>query len=1443
MSDDRGDDLNFNELVGSLLSSHNADENREELGIGTKKPIASNDHENGEVELPEFGGGEEDDALAAVVANAIQNMDDEPGEVEEVNVPREENFEVGHGDEEQEDQQWAQILQQGILQGAAGRHDSSQQEEQLDPDDENLRRAILESLGELNVVDREVTEKDSATDTKSKSKKSTKKKKKKDKDHNKDKSTSTKKKKPHKKDKAGKDDLLDFDDVIKGFMRQGAEVPEAEESEEVGDAETQALVEATLKAFERELLSSQTAPFAAKPKTSSKKKSTAKTISTTAKDDDKGAAKAIATSAAESSNVVSEAPKKKKKKKKQSKGAEKSKDVYEEDEFSRALAEMVNEVVKTSLTDKTTEAPEIPEESIPTIPEPIATSPEDQIEQPVDADQGAQGEETFDLNQIMQKAMSMAFQEQTQENLDNVAMEEFNRGLRDLNVSEILTTGKQKKKSKSPRRKISTEKSRLAGTTDSSKKKITPKPAIPAEEALRKKYSQAATAAAAAARKRIAAKNKVSRLQMKSERKKAREERKLQKKQAKEQLELERKELELIVAKGPPYPPDLRLTKSGKPKKPYRRWTLEEMEKRASMPPGELQNVGKVKKPRKKKSKKLKKMPLSTLKKIPIFNFIRGNATTDVKNNLKDGDETVRELPLQTYHLDINKLAPPDTVSPEQWEKERRIKEEQVIVPKSNGSAQFAFDAARKTVVRREKIPLHPPWIIPSQVPFALPVARRRRKERLKEPKRAHRSLRERRKSREGRASFSSNVRAKIIPAVLLPIIKTLKAAARAKSASGASSEEASRHLVTIIRHTKRSIAQTLSMARRQSVRNYTAIKSESDLDKRPSEAGIKKAAKIPIFSLARIKQIDTSEDDSVKLQKANKFSPTVIKLEDEHSLEDFEKKTKKLSPEEQHITHKGQAIDRQDSAGAQETPQQVLSPDDSMIDETLREHSAADNHTSAEREYSQENETQPADEQEVSSTHMTFPENSKENHVESSHTDSRDDVPGIHQEMDKKESSDTKDDVSREKARRLAEEGHLDPAANETSTIHQTSNVESHPVESPSKHGRLSLLKTEVSEGASLDQSSLTFLKDTLDQSDLKGEQKVLDVLDSLVKDHLTNSDENSVGLPADVRNIISATIEELIPAIDEQETRIEDEPQPKRRKGPPPVLNLDGLVPPNSLHIIPKIEETPRPSVVKKASPKVKKPRKKAEQPVLLYAFDVPDFKNMQGRRTMLLKRAKNHLTNDEMNILKKEINKERKRKWRDANVEKNWENDLRARMKKRANAKFGENDSLEKGKWYQDEVNKSLAERGIKQEDIDKANDGNSDKKNIGSTNLSDNEVLNMIASTLNKLDVARLLEQELNEDAANFPENKINGKKKGVSSKEMSTATRSIEGVEHSNVMIPPYNEHESFHEEVINCNATEELDETGNAKRPYPDDIPVSVPLMKRPKALSTQEDK
>lgn len=1447
MSDDRGDDLNFNELVGSLLSSHNADENDTALGDpkdnGVSEEEEGNAHGDGDVELPDFGVGEEDDALAAVVANAIQNMDDEePGEVEEANISRNDSFEAEHENEQQEDQHWAQILQQGILQGAdAGRHDGSQNEEDLDPDDENLRRAILESLGELNVADREAPEKYDEAEAKSRSKKSSKKKKKKDKDLNKEKGASSKKKKSHKKDKTRKEDLLDFEDVIKGFMRQGSEVPETQESEEVGDEETQALVKATLKAFERELLSSQAAPSAAKSRASSKKKSAAaKPVSTTKKDDGTKGRKPITTAVAEeSSNITPEVTKKKKKKKKkQSKAAESHSDVYEGDEFSRALADMVNEVVKTSANDTSNETAEATKEPIPEV---IATTPPTEHKQLTEGDQSTQGEETFDLNQIMQKAMSMAFQEQTNESLDNSAMEEFNQGLRDLNVSDILSTGKQKKKSsaKASRKKSTSDTTKAAGLVKSLdgsfKRKTTPKPTISVEETLRKKYSQAASAAAAMARKRISANNKATRLLLKTERKKAREDRRLQKDRQKEQLELERKELEVIVAKGPPYPADLRLTKSGKPKKPYRRWTPEEMESRASMPPEKLQSVSKVRKPSKRKLKKLKKMPLSTLKKLPIFNFVRGNMAADTKSKLNGINDTLRQIPIQQYHLDINELAPPDNVSPEQWEREKKLKEDESIIRNPSGSKQFAFDAARKTVVRREKIPLHPPWIVPSRVPLALPVARRKRKEKPKELRHEHRSSRQRRSSRDGRSSLTPSSRARIIPAVLFPIIKTLKAAARAKSASGASSEEASRHLVAIIRHTKRSIAQTLSLARRQSARNYPAIKSDNDLNKKSSAIDGRNAARIPIFSLARIKQIDTSEDIAAKSQQVHtvKQAPTIVKLEEEPSIGSVVNEVNEKSKGQP----ESQKIDLNKSAGGLQNREQVKYPDDSMIDESLREDSlGAGNLSSPDKGSTVEQKR----------TSKDSPDKEIEDNAEKAQTNEAQDKSQNTASSEKAFSEESANSTISRKAIDVKEGIPASNAVENDLVNHGNYEVEQPVAEKSTdlsgKRERLTSLKSEVSDGSDFDRSSMNFLRETINHSDMKGEQKVLDLLDSLVESHLAPSEGNPVSLPADVRNEISSTIEELIPVMNEHETRDVLQPQHKRyRKGPPPVLNLDGLVPPISLNVVPKVEETARQSIPSRSSPKARKPRRKAEQPVLLYEFNVPDFKNMQGRRTMLLKRAKNYLTNDEMNTLKKEINKERKRKWREANVEKNWENDLRARVKKRANAKFGENESIEKSKWYQDEVNRSLNERGIKHEETDRANDDGIDKKTIVATNLSDNEVLNMVASTLNKLDLARLLERELNEDAANFPENKAN-KKKLDTSKGPTNAVKPTAPAEDPAVMSPTYDEQESFHGQELGRPAADEVDESGNAKRPYPDDIPVSVPLTKRQKAIGVQED-
>lgn len=87
--------------------------------------------------------------------------------------------------------------------------------------------------------------------------------------------------------------------------------------------------------------------------------------------------------------------------------------------------------------------------------------------------------------------------------------------------------------------------------------------------------------------------------QKKEEERRLRQERKEQKKlkklQEKEKKEKESRELEEIVAKGPPYPADLRLTKSGRPKKPYRRWTKEEMEARVQKSTEEALKPKKVK--------------------------------------------------------------------------------------------------------------------------------------------------------------------------------------------------------------------------------------------------------------------------------------------------------------------------------------------------------------------------------------------------------------------------------------------------------------------------------------------------------------------------------------------------------------------------------------------------------------------------------------------------------------------------------------------------------------------------------------------------------------------------------------------------------------------------------------------------------------------------------
>lgn len=1438
MSEEHGDDMNFNELVGSLLSSHNADKGSSESDIENGNTPSENDKslidkevpDGMVVDLPDFRAEpneDEEEDLAAVVQSAIQNMEQEPQDEE---VPTNDHFDqqeegrsVGNDDDHQQQQEWAQILQQGILNTSdTVRNANNHTEEHLDQDDENLRRAILESLQELNAEDKVQVEKgqeelvnEKREEKSKKSKKSSKKKRKdkpKSKDHDKEKTVSTRKKKHSKEHKTNKNDknddnqnLLNFEDVIKGFMQQESEPPQAEGHQvaEVGDAETQALVEATLKAFEHELLgpSGNVASSSHHHKSSLKKKMPAPTASSSSskkkskskKPDSESKSVAHSSTVKPRASTAAPSEASKNKKKRSTKTIEKSQDTYEEDEFSRALAEMVNQVVNTSLTEPPVHSTGVPEtqQDSPSSSKVAGFTSEEHPS--ISSEQGEDNDETFDLNQIMQKAMAMAFQEQSQEGLETSVMEEFNRGLGDLSVSELLTPGavpsKEKKTDKSAKEKQLPKKGKLKEvnekdtetyedneapimTATKKRKALKAQPSL--EDMARKKYSQIAMAAASAARKRLVEKNKAAKFKMRSERRKARDDRRLRKKEEKDKLELERKELEEIVSRGPPYPPYLRLTKSGKPKKPYRRWTQEELEKRASMPPEELDKPRQAKKPRKKKSKKPKKIPLSSLKKIPLFNFIKGNVPSAIGRKLNGIEDTLTKIPLQTYRVDINKLAPPNTVTPEEIERENSIKEEDAYKQQVGRSFSFAFDAARKTVIRREKIPFHPPWVIPRHPPYALAVARRRRKEKLKRTKDYTQSSKKRKQSKDAKASIVFNAKSKIVPAILFPIINTLKAAARAKAASGASSEEASKHLMTIIKHTKKSIAQTLALARKHSIKDYSAIKTEKDLNELQDKD--KSVKRIPIFSLAKIREIDTGGE----ICSANRWSksegnnnPSVIKIEDEDTFEMLAPATAKLlegRDEEKALKTFSGNIEEVDKQNAEDNTLGKVQNESDLSKNQLIDISDEPNTPSNNERMSSEKQPQPI----LSKFSI--------------------------EEFASKESAQRSD-------------LQLPNFKSEGEIIHNINK-------------EVEILRPMIA-----------------DQNNLNGKEEVRNILEKLVKQQLTNSHGGNVDLPTNLSNIISSTIGELIPGIEEENEEDDEEeagdyPKRKRhRKGPPPVLNLDGLVPPNSQRFIPKIEEKPQ-SITHVVS-NIRKPRKKVEQTALQYTFNVPNYKDMQGKRTMLLKRAKEHLTNDEMNILKKEINKERKRKWREANVEKNWEHDLRARLKKRANIKFSEADSADKTKWFEEEIARNLAERGIKQRDDGKTDENINGKKNAGFTNLSDDEVLNMIATTLRKLDVARLLERELNEDASSLVDVKAQKRKNMIKSQENTPHMPTVGRVEQRTleVAVPSYHAQDMTSEEI------DEIDETGGIKRPYPDDISVTVPILKRPRFLSTEEKK
>ncbi|SCU94294.1 LADA_0G07712g1_1 [Lachancea dasiensis] len=1538
MSDDQ-EDLNLNELVGNLLAAHNEEELPSQLEQEQVQDLEEIPELSGQAQSggPELG----DDDLAAVVAQAISGIQDKepadlPSGAQSSQIPQHSPA-ANYGQDANKEEEWAQILQQDLLQES--QLNSQDQIENslelpgmdnLDHEDEALRRAILESLQNLNVGDTQAPpntsdetraqaktktktktkdkdrvqdkEKDSHRRDKSKSKKSknkdakksdNKKKSKKKKDSSKKRKGSTKSVAPVVRPKPVEDlDLLNFEDVIKGFMDQAANngdfarprsddgnPPDGQQASDSYDAETRALVEATLQAFENELLMGSSATAGKKPKVSRK----------TSIPTDKSAV-----SSAEQGEIIKpivqnlpigksfKAGSSDLHKKKTSKKVDHQADVYDEGDFSKALAEMVDQVVNTSLEEAHPNISKLPAESsgskrieqVPLSPsnndissltdkstgdgtnamirlsEPVPdtsvgvsklddlsrSSPtshpgetstqkatvsqnytrpreslnvQDKSSSPSflevsgdlnklaldsqnlqsrmsfpDSKQPAVMEgngvsETLDLNQIMQNAMAMAFQGQLGHQISQSALDDFNQQLQGFNVSQLLegnepaktkkksskkkSGGEKKSKSskskpfkfkhlvelgfgdaatiKSTKQKTKVAKTRAVKQKDSElrvldgeqkktkgnrKKGISsqefsaalhatggsfsgffeelpnvldihepkkpgrprksPAPALVTDKYWRKRYKLAAIEAATRARRQRMDRNKAHRKQIKDERHARRQERHLKKEEDRMKEEQDRRELEVIVARGPPYPPFLRLTKKGTPKKPFRRYTADEMKARQDNSPRTSDII-------KSHLRRQVHVPVASLRKIPISDFAADFDSETANTRVHNTERSAVPIPL----IRVQKLSDITLTEtrPSAFYGGQRIIEQNPRErfsgshKKRRRSSKGDVKTLYKTVVHREKVCLHPPWSVPAHPPLALPAARKKKTSKVKKTPGHSKSTRN-----QGAATFISGN--KIIPASLFPIINTLKTAARAKAAAGATPEEAGKQLGAMLRNARLTIAQTLARARSRHARNYDTMKTMADIKEPSANKDLTKGSKrMPLFSLSSIKAI-TDEHDAVADSSRDKTS---IKVEPGQ----FEDAVRRIG----------------DPPCNTEMESKQLP---------------------------------------VSSDHLSAPSVSADDKV-------------------------TKSQSAREIKTGNAPQGdgaHRGP----TSTLH--SSIEANSSENNGAVNRREL-KMPASSGRDLSyQDAERPLKKLKSATHVKLESDP--VIPPLVRDseiiHKSSSSEVKDELPPEVQAEITRALKDII--------RPYDGHRKKYVKKSTPVLNLDGVVPPKAIApvdvpaskkevkkeshprktpeiLAPRISKSPE----RKSEVRIKTPGAKVGSAKSVFEskfhFDIPT-KNTKGEALpviSILRRAKDHLNVEELTKLKKSMTNERKRKWREANASKNKEHDLRARLRKRANALFGNEDTAAKNKWFDEEYTK----RSVKAE-VGNNEDVKQPTPELP-TSISDHEVLNMIACILEKEDVARAIEREINEEA-----NMVGSDRKAMKRKVKGTVEKPV-----------------------------------------------------------------
>lgn len=1343
-------DFSFNELIDNILTN-DTDEKGDDVHHENHDPSSSNEHDNIENsgaheqddiemddvhdnpqsvpthshhdendELPDFEANE----LVNAVASAMQDLETNDKQDEEHDKQDEEHYNNNNGnndaiddnepiphtehhgddnepiphtehndndDEEQQHSEWARILQEGLMQDdtehgiqsdedriveAHELHDDTELGtdniqhtiDQLDRDDENLRLAILESLQNIDepreqpqteIKDtHEIIESKEESTKKHVAKKASKKKKKeksKDKSIQKEKGSPKKKKTTkHKKNKDksnDKRDDLNFNDVIEGLMGEGEHTADETKTSTVAteenDEDARAIVEETLKAFERELLGS---PSESAAKTAKKERTKKTKISQKHTPKDK----------VTSTKKPAKSESKKKKKKKTGKKTDKAvEDEYKEDDFSKALVDMVNQVVSTSLGDEATvskqetsnkEGKKQHSISIPTWNHTQIIPYQDESRAEITTTPAA--DEPFDLNQIMQNAMAMAFQEQNDDNFDPTVMEEFNKSLGNFNVSDLLTTGqattkkkpakkKAPKKKKAVKSKPAKERKIVLQKVVEKKKKKPKQPKQPKkpvkpkkspEQILRKKYKAIATEAANLAKKRSRVKRRETRAKLLEDKIKHRTEKKQQKSAEDEKRLIELKELEEIVAKGPPFPVDLRVTKKGVPKKPYRRWTAEEMEKRAQMVQEKPKKPAKVKKEKKKRAKKLKRVPLKTLRKIPLFNTVKGSPVPS--KLLNDIEGTLSKIQLPQVSIDPT-------------------------------ATKYGINLSSKTVVFKEKIPFHPPWCLPLHPPYILPVAKRRPKENKHSTDHRHE------KSKKINELLNDSVlRNEILPRTLATVITTLKAAAKARIENGASPEQTLKYLRVIIERTKRSIAQAISK------RNSNAIRSQEIKEEHSNSSNTKpigSVRKIPLFTLSNIKKIEKDAISSESQMSVPK--PIVVKEEISSQLINVEVEPRDI-----------------DSAANPELAKEISKSLDvtTSIDD-FQDTKAAN----SDQKTIVEKNIQSAAEVESRALFLRGALLGREYKIESSENSKSLQITKTAPTQSNKEVIEIKDEEIN--------------------------------------------LKTEISEQRT---QKLLPLTNSLIPSKRKF-IKVEDMVESLVNHELQTTGGNSHLSPG-LSKIITNTISGILPKVKkEQKTTFKSNPART------PVLNLDGLVPPKSFGL-PQISRAKTPEVRQPSrSTSMRIPKPKLEAPALnTYSFDLPDFSEFPGRKNFLMKITKNILTPEELKVLNREMSRERKKRWREANAQKNWEIDYKARLRKRATLLFGEGASAQKEEFIKQKMETALREH------IKVSNESTPIPPSKVVSNISDSEILNIIALSLKKLDVARKLESKLNEEMINL-----------------------------------------------------------------------------------------